>query len=181
MPSPLALSGQRFGSLVVVRSAGHRRRGVRLWACRCDCGSSSIVATSDLRSGHTTSCGCVQRRRAAVVGLRNRRHGLTRSPEYRAWANMIDRCENPSNARFADWGGRGITVCPRWRASFEAFLSDVGLRPSPSHSLDREDNEGIYEPGNCRWATAAQQVANRRPQRARTMLAVTPESLDVSQ
>jgi hypothetical protein len=90
-----------------------------------------------------------------------RTHGMSSTPEYFAWAAMLSRCHNPANPRYDDYGGRGITVCDRWRADFAAFLADVGRRPSPAHSLDRIDNDRGYEPGNCRWATAYVQARNR--------------------
>jgi len=97
-----------------------------------------------------------------VVGARYRTHGMTGSGEYNIWAHIVSRCENVNNHAYADYGGRGIRVCARWRCSFENFLADMGPRPSATHSIDRIDNDGHYEPGNCRWATALVQARNSR-------------------
>lgn len=119
-----------------------------------------------LRSGHTQSCGCYF---LEVCHERNLTHGATRegrfSPEYQSWVGMIARCENPRKQHWAHYGGRGIRVCARWRKSFEAFFADMGRKPAPNHSIDRIDVDGNYEPGNCRWATQAEQIKNRRPRR----------------
>jgi hypothetical protein len=97
------------------------------------------------------------------------RHGLARRKEYRAWVNMISRCENPKTPGWENYGGRGIAVCRRWRESVEAFYEDIGPRPSPQHSVDRIDNNGNYEPGNCRWATQHEQTRNMRRNRIVTL------------
>lgn len=166
------LTRRRFGRLVVegiveVRAyppppAKCRSTHV-VWLCKCDCGNITKVTSGRLRNGQTMSCGCLN---AILTQHRSTTHGhggRNASPEYRSWCHLIDRCENPNSEDYANYGGRGIRVCERWRNSFEAFLEDMGERPSPKHSIDREDVNGHYEKSNCRWATASQQSRNRRP------------------
>lgn len=154
----IELTGRRFGKLTVLHF--NSKRGSHLmWNCHCDCGEGRIVAGDNLLSGNSASCGC------SHVGPRT--HGNAPKSgatiEYKTWSWMIQRCTNPKNKRWACYGGRGIKVCGRWRASFVEFLADVGLRPSSQHSIDRfPDFNGHYEPGNVRWATRSEQAGNTR-------------------
>lgn len=151
------ITGDVFGGWTVLRFAGSRKvDGIsrRFWECRCVCGATSEILSTSLFNGNTKSCGCLKIESQTT-------HGRSQTPEYRTWAHMHQRCTNPKHKRFADWGGRGIKVCDRWQ-SFEAFLEDMGERPSAGHSIDRENNDGNYEPGNCRWATRSQQQSNKR-------------------
>jgi len=103
----------------------------------------------------------------------NYSHGMSGTSEYKAWINMKDRCFNPNHKRYLDWGGRGITVCDRWKNSFKNFLADMGMKPSPKHSIDRIDNDGDYCPENCRWATRVEQENNKSTNRLITIACVT--------
>ena len=138
-----------------------RRDGRLFWPCRCACGTERLVYASSLRSGASKSCGCLSRE---VTGERATTHGESGDPQYVAWTQMKARCHRPSSEKFAIYGGRGITVCDRWRESYAAFLEDMGPRPE-GHSIDRIDVNGNYEPGNCRWATPREQGANLRKSR----------------
>ena len=155
--------GQVFGRLTVIEEVDAYSHHGRLVKAMCSCGSVVIKRIDTLRTGNTLSCGCLAKE---APRLRPTAHGLKRTPEYRAWSGMHDRCGNPNGNSFEDYMGRGITVCERWK-SFLNFLADMGVRPSSEHSLDRRDNDGNYEPGNCRWATAEEQAHNRRPRRWR--------------
>ncbi len=152
--------GQRFGMLHVVEREGSQNRK-KTWRCVCDCGGESVTTTGNLNSGNSESCGCEKRDawvRARTTHGQSSREKRTRS--YAAWANMLNRCTNLSDAKYPRWGGRGIKVCKSWH-TFESFYADMG-EPPDDHSLDRIDNDGDYKPSNCRWATALQQVHNRR-------------------
>lgn len=153
------MTGERYGRLLVV--SRYRCRGAAMWVVRCDCGTEKIVAGGSLRSGDTQSCGCLHKERTSAARTT---HGATRGSRtdlYRIWRGIISRCTNPHLSRWPRYGGRGITVCDRWRHDFTAFAADMGPRPSPQHSIDRIDPDGHYTPGNCRWATALQQRHNR--------------------
>lgn|SRR6266436_912231 len=132
---------------------------------RCFCGEIFITRASSLRNGHTKSCGCLKKAKAAeLAALRFRKHGeARRTAEYKTWAGMIARTTIPSVDSWKYYGGLGVTVCERWRYSYENFLKDMGRRPSVKHSIDRFPNpSGNYEPGNCRWATKREQRLNQR-------------------
>ncbi len=147
------LTGKTFSRLTVLRQAPYKTYSRQAqWWCSCVCGKTIVAASYDLRRGHTTSCGCIK-------GLV---HGLSYSLEYPIWQAMKDRCYNKNNSRYKDYGARGITVCDRWRDSFEAFYEDMGKRPNSELSLDRIDNDKGYSPDNCRWATHSQQQLNKR-------------------
>ena len=139
--------------------------------CRCRCGTERDVEVQSLRSGQSSSCGCLRRERASET---NRTHGESPwvnggTAEYRAWAQMIDRCKNDTLPEWNRYGGRGITVCSKWRNSYESFLADLGRRPSPGHSVDRINNDGNYEPRNSRGATRSEQARNMRSNRRLTI------------
>jgi hypothetical protein len=151
-----------FGRLLVLASNGKNKQGAVVWLCQCKCGKHTNVRTALLTSGHTQSCGClgVENRLAAVLKALTK-HGRSKTRTHNVWGKMRQRCENPRDKSYPRYGGRGIKVCKRWQ-SFENFLADMGEPPSPVYSIDRINNDGHYEPGNCRWATNKQQCNNTR-------------------
>lgn len=156
--------GRTFGRAKVVAMASNRGKRTH-WKCRCFCGGEFEASTDNLRSGTTLSCGCL---RIEVTARRSIIHGETadnrrqkRSPEYRAWCGMKDRCFNENTERFRHYGERGITICPEWLSSFSDFLDYVGRRPRECNSIGRIDVNKGYEPGNVRWENASQQARSR--------------------
>lgn len=149
-------AGDRYGRLTVVTEVSHRSR--RAFLCKCDCSNESVVVLSRLRSEKTRSCGCLQQE---VRGKNRRRHGMSKSPTYKAWKHLRERCTNPADKSYFRYGNRGISFCKRW-LKFENFLEDMGDRPTAQHSVGRIDNDGDYEPSNCRWETPVEQARNTR-------------------
>lgn len=150
--------GTRFERLIVLKYAGVKDRKA-LWKCRCDCGNTTIVQGKKLRNGHTRSCGCLQRERAAEV---HTKHSMSNIPEYKIWKEMKRRCSVETAKGYQNYGGRGIKVCESWKRSFESFYSDMGERPSAQYSLGRIDNDKGYVANNCQWEKIKQQANNKR-------------------
>jgi len=155
-------TGQRFGFLIAV-GPSHSDGKKWLWTAKCDCGVLTIGTPTEwdkaVRRGQRPSCGCMTR---ATIAKARQTHGMTKHPAYAVWRSMLDRCRLPSHKAWKNYGGRGIVVCDRWQKSFENFWADMGPTYSRGVELDRINNDGNYEPGNCRWATYAEQNRNLR-------------------
>jgi len=151
---------QKFGRLTTTRFLGNGGKGANYWECVCDCGKTHKVKTAYLNNGAIKSCGCAQRDAIREIGTKTKTHGLTKTKEFRTWAGMRERCRNKNNKTYADYGGRGITVCKRW-GKFENFLVDMGNAPTQKHTLERKNNDKGYSPSNCKWATWKEQGRNK--------------------
>lgn len=161
-------TGERFGRLTAVKLQERKSDNNHLWLFRCDCGVEIARGIRLVKSGRTSSCGCLFRE---TMAERNTTHGKSQTRTYRVWKNMRARCQTPSDSDYADYGGRGISVCSRWQG-YQEFLDDMGECPD-GMSIDRIDVNKGYEPGNCRWADAQTQARNKRSNRNITAGGVT--------
>lgn len=160
------ITGQRFGRLIALGPVGRTSHSEIMWLCQCDCGQTTIVRAASLRK--TQSCGCLTREVAVALGTK---HGMFDKPIYNVWVHITQRCTNPKNKSYKNYGGRGITVCDEWLNSFESFYGYVSSLPDygkEGYTIDRINNDGHYEIGNVKWSTATEQARNTRHNRLLT-------------
>jgi len=169
------LTGQKFGRLTVVERVDNANDGHARWLCQCDCGKEKNINGRELRCGDTRSCGCLKKELMIQRNIQKNIHGHSSngiiSKVYQVWSGIIQRCNNPNNKRYKDYGGRGIRVCEAW-LKFENFIKDMGEKPE-GLTLDRIDNNDDYCPENCRWATRKEQQRNTRINRLITINGIT--------
>lgn len=157
------ITGKHFGKLTAVRFTGDKcSNGDYLWECQCDCGGTVITSIGRLNSGKTNSCGCLHKESARK---KDNYHGLQKTRAYKAWAKIKERCYNPNDASYKDYGAVGVTMWEGWKDNFVKFYEDLGESPTKNHSVDRIDANKGYYPDNCRWANQFVQARNRRKKR----------------
>ncbi len=163
MPKFIDLTNMRFDRLLVVKKSSNKNKKV-MWECLCDCGNLKIISGHNLRLGITKSCGCLQKETVGEQSrIINKKHGFSRTKLYGIWKGMRQRCYNKRSIKYKDYGGRGISICDEWMKDFINFREwAIKNGYKENLSIDRKDVNGNYEPSNCRWATAKQQVRNTR-------------------
>jgi hypothetical protein len=169
MGKAIDITGQRFGRLTAVRFSHKQEPRYHYWLFKCECGQKKVIRKAHVTANKILSCGCYSQDRKDAMKI----GAITRNPIYNTWEAMKARCLNNNNPAYHHYGGRGIKVCDRWIDSFPNFFEDMGQRPSNKHSLDRIDNNGNYEPSNCRWATRREQARNTRFNNLVTINSVT--------
>jgi hypothetical protein len=166
---PQDLTGNQFGRLTVVRSEGKGNYGKYLWLCRCSCGNTIISSTSQLNNGNTRSCGCLKRE---MVVNKNKIHGMAHTPIYNVWSAMKNRCLNPNDKQYKDYGGKGVKICDKW-LTFEGFYEDIGSTYAKGLTIERKDYNGDYCPENCIWTDRFTQANNTSRNRYETVNGIT--------
>lgn len=156
------LAGLKFGKLTAISPNGTGKGGETMWLCECECGNQTTVSRGNLKKLTTRSCGCLKFGLFKIEHGRKVKHGRNDTTEHRIWRGMKQRCLNSKDHAYKHYGGRGITICQRWLDNFQNFFDDMGPRPTSKHSIDRIDNDGNYEPGNCKWSTPSEQNSNQR-------------------
>jgi hypothetical protein len=160
--------GQTFQKFTILEDGGYSvfgKRNISFVVCLCSCGTKKRIRLQNLLKGRLQSCGCARSEiNRAKTGSKNPnyKHGLTKTPGFLNWSNLRNRCLNPDNPDYPEYGGRGLTVCQEWQDSFANFLRDMGPQPARGMSIERKNNDKGYEPGNCVWATPKEQAQNRR-------------------
>lgn len=154
------LTGKKFGRLTVIKYYGSNKHGRALWLCQCDCGNTKIVLGNSLNSKLTLSCGCYNKE---IIKKCNSKHNMAYSKLYKVWQGMKTRCYNKNFMYYCNYGGRGITICDEWKSNFSNFYEwSINNGYEEGLTIDRINNDGNYEPSNCRWVTRAEQNRNKR-------------------